>query len=62
MQVNATDGRIDHPYVLRLPQQGLMRVAFEYTPEGAQMADLSAVLKAGEVNLSETWLFRWSEG
>ena len=62
VQVNATDGRIDHPYVLRLPQQGLMRVAFEYTPEGAQMADLSAVLKAGEVNLSETWLFRWSEG
>ena len=62
VQVNATDGRIDHPYVLRLPQQGLMRVAFEYTPEGAQIADLSAVLKAGEVNLSETWLFRWSEG
>ncbi|TXB71357.1 glucan biosynthesis protein G [Paracoccus aurantiacus] len=62
IQVNATSGTVEHPYLLRLPEHGLMRLAFEYKPDGAAMADISAVLKEGETNLTETWLFRWSEG
>ncbi|MFV0294319.1 MAG: glucan biosynthesis protein [Paracoccus sp. (in: a-proteobacteria)] len=61
--VNATSGNIEHPYLLRLPQEGLMRLSFEYQPNGAKLADLSATLKGPEgENLTETWLFRWSEG
>ncbi|WBU63021.1 glucan biosynthesis protein [Paracoccus aerodenitrificans] len=61
--VNAARGKIENAYLLRLPEQGLMRLSFEYLPEGAEVADLSAVLEGSEgMNLSETWLYRWSEG
>ncbi|WBU55774.1 glucan biosynthesis protein [Paracoccus sediminicola] len=62
-RVNAARGTIEHPYLLRLPEHGLMRLSFEYVPDGAEVADLSAVLQGSEdVNLSESWLYRWSEG
>jgi len=60
--VTASAGSIDHSYLLRLPEQGLMRLAFEYRPDGALVADLRAEITAAEVALSESWLFRWSEG
>ncbi|SDE87664.1 glucans biosynthesis protein [Paracoccus isoporae] len=62
-RVNAAKGQIEHPYLLRLEQEGLLRLSFEYLADGAEVADLSAVLEGSEgLNLSETWLYRWSEG
>ena len=58
----AARGTIEHPYLLRLPAEGILRLSFEYVPDGSATADLSAVLRSGESNLTETWLYRWSEG
>ncbi|MDQ7774846.1 glucan biosynthesis protein [Paracoccus aminovorans] len=58
--VRASAGRIGHSYLLRLPEQRRMRLAFEYVPEGAKLADLSAVLNGPEGPLSETWIARWT--
>ncbi|GLK65619.1 MULTISPECIES: glucan biosynthesis protein [Paracoccus] len=59
-QIRASAGRIGHSYLLRLPEQGRMRLAFEYLPEGAKFADLSAVLNGPGGALSETWIARWT--
>ena len=53
-------GRIGHNYLLRLPEQRRMRLAIEYLPEGATLADISAVLNGPEGPLSETWITRWT--
>ena len=37
-----------------------MRLAIEYLPEGATLADISAVLNGPEGPLSETWITRWT--
>ena len=61
--VTASEGEIEHPYVLRLPDQGLMRLAFEFRPKGASLSELSARLDGGDgtdAPLSETWLSRWT--
>lgn len=59
-QIKASAGSIGHSYLLRLPEQGRMRLAFEYIPEGGKLADLSAVLNGPEGPLSETWIARWT--
>ncbi|SMO51148.1 glucan biosynthesis protein [Paracoccus laeviglucosivorans] len=59
-QIKASSGNIGHSYLLRLPDQGRMRLAFEYLPEGAKLADLSAVLNGPEGPLSESWIARWT--
>ena len=58
--IRASAGRIEHAYLLRLPEQRRMRLAFDYLPEGAKLADLSAVLNGPEGPLSETWITRWT--
>lgn len=60
IQLNAVRGKITNPYLLRLPEENLMRLAFEYQPDGSTISDLSAVLANDTGNLSETWLYRWS--
>lgn len=59
-QVRASSGSIGHSYLLRLPEQGRMRLAFEYIPDGTKPADLSAVLNGPDGPLSETWIARWT--
>ena len=59
-QVKASSGSIGHSYLLRLPEQGRMRLAFEYLPDGGKLADISAVLNGPEGPLSETWIARWT--
>ncbi len=59
-QIKASVGRIGHSYLKRLPAQDRMRLSFEYFPESAKVADLSAVLNGPDGPLSETWIFRWS--
>ena len=59
--VTASDGTIDHAYVMRLPEAGVMRLAFEFRPERAELAELTARLDSGNVRMSETWLYRWTK-
>lgn len=59
-QIRASTGSIGHSYLLRLPEQGRMRLAFEYIPEGGKLADISAVLLGPGGPLSETWIARWT--
>ncbi|WP_231564678.1 glucan biosynthesis protein [Paracoccus halophilus] len=58
--IRASSGKVGDAYLLRLPEQGRMRLAFDYLPEGAKPADLSAVLNGPEGPLSETWIARWT--
>lgn len=60
IQLSAMRGAVEHPYLLRLPAEGLMRLSFEYTPDGTNASDLRAVLTGPEGALSETWLYRWA--
>lgn len=59
--IRASAGRIGHNYMIRLPEQGRMRLSFEFFPENARLADLSAVLNGPEGPLSETWITRWTK-
>lgn len=59
--VEASDGEIIHPYVIRLPEEGVMRLSFEYNPRNARLAELSAVLKGAKGPVSETWMMRWTQ-
>lgn len=61
-QIRASAGRIGHNYLIRMPQQGRMRLSFEYFPENAKVSDLSAVLNGPDGALSETWIARWARG
>lgn len=58
--VTASDGSIVHSYVKALPDQGVLRLAFEYLPGKSEVAELQAVLSGPEGPLSETWMARWS--
>ncbi|WP_410217932.1 glucan biosynthesis protein [Paracoccus sp. (in: a-proteobacteria)] len=61
LQVTASDGRIVHAYLKPMPEQGALRLAFEFEPGRAQVTELQALLtdETG-IALSETWLTRWT--
>lgn len=60
-KVTTSAGKIVHAYLKPLPDEHVLRLAFEFEPGDATMADLMALLtdKSG-VALSESWLARWS--
>ena len=61
-KVTTTAGEIVHSYIKPLPDQKVLRLAFEYDPSDASIADLQALLTDQKgVALSESWLARWSE-
>ncbi|WCR03555.1 glucan biosynthesis protein [Paracoccus saliphilus] len=60
-KVTTSAGEIIHAYLKPLPEQQVLRLAFEYEPGNADLADLQAVLTNKEgVALSETWMARWT--
>ena len=60
-QVTTSVGTIVHAYLKPLVDQGVLRLAFEFEPGDATLADLQAVLTSPEgVAQSETWLARWT--
>lgn len=59
-RVTTSGGTIDHAYVVRLPEAGVMRLAFEFRPERAELAELTARLESSDIRMSETWLYRWT--
>ena len=40
--------------------QGVLRLGFEFLSEGAELAELTAVLNDDAAALTETWLLRWT--
>lgn len=60
-KVTTSAGNIVHAYLKPLPDQGVLRLAFEFEPGDATLADLQAVLTDSDgLALSETWLARWT--
>lgn len=60
-QVSASEGRIVHAYLKPLPDQQVLRLAFEFEPGRIQLSELRAVLTDDQgMALSETWLTRWT--
>lgn len=60
-RVTTSAGTIAHAYLKPLPDQGVLRLAFEFEPGDAAMSELQAVLTSTEgLVLSETWLSRWT--
>ncbi|MCF3972910.1 glucan biosynthesis protein [Paracoccus salsus] len=59
--VTASAGKIVHAYLKPLPDQRVLRLAFEFEPGDATLADLQALLTdKGGLALSESWLGRWT--
>lgn len=60
-RVTTSAGQIVHAYLKPLPEQRVLRLAFEFAPGDADRADLQALLVGKDgLALSETWLARWS--
>ena len=60
-KVTTSAGKIVHAYLKALPAQGVLRLAFEFEPGDATLADVQAVLTNSEgLALSESWLTRWT--
>ncbi|MFV0385474.1 glucan biosynthesis protein [Paracoccus sp. (in: a-proteobacteria)] len=60
-QVTASAGKIVHAYLKRLPEQQVLRLAFEFEPGDAALSELRAGLTGKDgVALSETWMTRWT--
>jgi len=38
-----------------------VRVSFELDPGGTDLSELRLVLRAGEQQISESWLYRWTK-
>ncbi|TRW97787.1 glucan biosynthesis protein [Paracoccus sp. M683] len=60
-EVRATTGEVRNVHWLRLPYQNRLRLAFEFLPDGDQLADISARLNGPDGALSETWIMRWTQ-
>jgi periplasmic glucans biosynthesis protein len=61
IRVTTSAGTIVHAYLKPLVDQDVLRLAFEFDPERAPLAELQAVLTdEGGAALSETWLTRWT--
>ncbi len=59
-QVTASAGKITSAHLQRLPAEGVMRLSFDFVPEGETLAELSAALNGPAGALTETWLSRWT--
>lgn len=58
--ITTSAGEIGHNYVVPLPDGDRLRLAFDFLPGDATLADISASLGAPDGTvLSETWVGRW---
>lgn len=58
--VNVSAGTVANIVAQSNPEISGLRVTFEVTPGGTDLIELRLVLKAGEQQISETWLYRWT--
>ena len=58
--VSRHTGVVGKPVIYRTERNDSVRLSFRYDAAGVDMAELRAVLKRGEEQVSETWLYRWT--
>ncbi len=58
--VEASAGKVDNITVSRNEVNNLMRLSFRHDATGQDYAELRAMLKRGDTQAGETWLFRWT--
>lgn len=58
--VTASAGVISNVHAAKNDVANTTRLSFEHNVNGADVAELRAVLKRGDKKASETWLFRWT--
>lgn len=58
--VSASAGVVSNVVVYANDQAQTTRLTFRHDAQGAELAELRAVLKRGETKVSETWLYRWT--
>ena len=58
--VTASAGVISNVHAAKNDVAKTTRLSFEHNVNGADVAELRAVLKRGDKKVSETWLFRWT--
>ncbi|MCG6122717.1 MAG: glucan biosynthesis protein G [Microvirga sp.] len=59
VDASATAGLLAPPVIEAKPELGGVRVAMQFDPEGAPVAELRCLLMRGGSPISETWLHRW---
>lgn len=59
-RVTASAGKIVHAYLKPIPEEGVLRLAFEFEPGSAHLSDLRAALDGKDGTLSEVWMARWT--
>ena len=59
--VNANPGTVENVTVHPNPEIDGVRVSFELDPGGTDLSELRLVLRAGEQQISESWLYRWTK-
>lgn len=57
--LTTTAGQVTPAVVQSNPINGGVRVSFLLDPKGAELAELRLVLRNGERDVSEVWLYRW---
>lgn len=58
--VTASAGVISNVHAAKNDVEKTTRLSFEHNVNGADIAELRAVLKRGDKKVSETWLYRWT--
>lgn len=58
--VSASTGKISNVVVYPNDEMKTVRLSFRHDTNGADMAELRAVLKRADGNAGETWLYRWT--
>ena len=59
--VSANPGTVENVIVHPNPEIDGVRVTFELDPTGTDLSELRLVLRAGEQQISESWLYRWTK-
>ena len=57
--ISTSAGTIHNPIIKRNAETGKTRLTFELSADGADVAELRALLTKGGKPVSETWLYRW---
>jgi glucans biosynthesis protein len=62
VELSASAGKVTAHPLQRLPDTGLLRLIFDFVPDGTTQSEFRAVLrqKGGGDPVSETWLYRWT--
>lgn len=58
--VSASRGSLSEPRLVEPPRSGLLRVLFEFEPEGTELSEFRLILQGPDGPASETWLHRWT--